>query len=286
MKMSDVLPEIIYTSESLLRHPIKLTKSMGRDLWASRELAWRLFVRNISAQYRQSLLGYLWAFLPPIFTTLTFVFLNSQKILSAGNTDIPYPAYVMVGTLLWQGFVDALNSPIKLVTSSKSMLAKINFPRESLILAGLGEVLFNFTIRLVLMLIVFVWFRIAVTPMILLAPVGIMALMGLGLMIGVLLTPLSILYQDIGWGLAIITTMWFFVTPVVYPPPTKWPASLLVKGNPVSPLLITTRELLTTGRVSQFSSFWLIIGSTFFLMLAGWVLYRLAMPHLIARIGA
>jgi lipopolysaccharide transport system permease protein len=284
--MSNILSEVTYTPESLLRHPIKLTRAMAGDLWASRELAWRLFVRDINARYRQSLLGYFWAFLPPIVTTLTFVFLNSQKILNAGDTGIPYPAYVMVGTLLWQGFVDALNSPIKLVTSSKSMLVKINFPRESLILAGLGEVLFNFAIRLVLMLVVFVWFRISVTPMILLAPFGIMALMMLGLMIGILLTPLGVLYQDIGWGLAIFTSMWFFVTPVVYPPPTKFPASLLAKVNPVSPLLITTRDLLTTGKVSEFGTFWIIVGITFFLILLGWVLYRLAMPHLVARIGA
>ena len=285
-KMAERLPEVVYTPESQLRHPRQLVRSMVTDLLASRELAWRLLVRNISAQYRQSLLGYLWAFVPPIVTTLSWVFLNSQQILNVGTTDIPYPAYVMVGTLLWQGFVDALNSPLRLITSSKSMLATINFPREALILAGLGEVLFNFTIRLVLMLIVFVWFRIAIPPTILLAPVGILALMALGLMIGILLAPLGVLYQDIGRGLAIITTMWFFVTPVVYPPPTRWPASLLAQVNPVSPLLITTRELLTTGTVSQAGSFLLITSTTLGLMLAGWVLYRLAMPHLIERMGA
>ena len=280
------LPEVVYTPDSQLRRPRQLVRSMVFDLLASRELAWRLLVRNISAQYRQSLLGYLWAFLPPIVTTVVWVFLNSQKILNVGATDIPYPAYVMVGTLLWQGFVDALNSPIKLITSSRSMLAKINFPREALILAGLGEVLFNFAIRLVLMLVVFVWFRIAVPPTILLAPVGILALMALGLMIGLLLTPLGMLYSDIGRGLTIITTLWFYVTPVVYPPPTTWPASLLAQINPVSPLLLTTRELLTTGTVSQPGNFLLITGITFGLMLVGWVLYRVAMPHLVERMGA
>jgi len=285
-RSSERLPVVVYTPESQLRHPRQLVRSMVSDLLASRELAWRLLVRNISAQYRQSLLGYFWAFLPPIFTTLVWMFLNSQKILNVGETDIPYPAYVMVGTLLWQGFVDALNSPIKLITSSRAMLAKINFPREALILAGLGEVLFNFAIRLVLMLVVFVWFRIAVPPTILLAPFGILALMALGLMIGILLTPLGMLYGDIGRGLAIITTLWFYVTPVVYPPPTTWPASLLAQINPVSPLLLTTRELLTTGTVSQPGNFLLITGVTFGLMLVGWVLYRVAMPHLIARIGA
>ena len=284
--MSNQLAQVTYTPDSQLRHPRQLVRSMVADLLTSRELAWRLLVRNISAQYRQSMLGYLWAFLPPIVTTAVWVFLNSQQIFNVGATDVPYPAYVMLGTLLWQGFVDALNSPLKLITSSRSMLTKINFPREALILAGLGEVLFNFAIRLVLMLVVFVWFRIAVPPTILLAPVGILALMALGLMIGLLLTPLGMLYSDIGRGLTIITTLWFYVTPVVYPPPTTWPASLLAQINPVSPLLLTTRELLTTGTVSQPGNFLLITGITFGLMLVGWVLYRVAMPHLVERMGA
>ena len=61
--MSDKLIEVVYTPESQIRHPLKLLKSMIFDLKASRELAWRLFVRNISALYRQTALGYFWAFL-------------------------------------------------------------------------------------------------------------------------------------------------------------------------------------------------------------------------------
>jgi lipopolysaccharide transport system permease protein len=61
---------------------------MGRDLLASRELAWRLLVRNLSAQYRQSWLGYAWAFLPPLFTTAIWVFLQSQQVLGVGDTGM------------------------------------------------------------------------------------------------------------------------------------------------------------------------------------------------------
>ena len=88
---------------------------MVADLRASRELAWRLLVRNISAQYRQTLLGYVWAFLPPIVTTLVWVFLNAQKIFDVGETGVPYPVYVLTGTILWQVFVDAMNSPLRQV---------------------------------------------------------------------------------------------------------------------------------------------------------------------------
>jgi len=76
--------------------------------------------------------------------TITFVFLNKQRILNVENKNIPYPAYVMIGTILWQVFIDALRSPSRLIKSSKIMISKINFPHESIILAALGEVLFNF----------------------------------------------------------------------------------------------------------------------------------------------
>ena len=284
--MSERLPEVVYTPESPLRHPYQLLRSMVADLKASRELAWRLFIRNISAMYRQTVLGYFWAFLPPIFTTLTFVFLNSQKVLNVGDTSIPYPVYVMTGTLLWQVFIDALNSPIQMVSSSKAMLIKINFPKEALILAGLYGVLFNFMVRFILLFGVLLWFRIAVPGTVFLALVGILALIMFGLMTGILLTPLAILYQDIERGLAIFTSMWFFVTPVVYPPPTSWPASLIVSINPVSPLLITTREWLTTGSHMMINSFIIISLVMLFLTCFGWVLFRIAMPHIAVRVGA
>jgi lipopolysaccharide transport system permease protein len=286
--MSSFLPEVVYTPGSALRHPRQLLRSMVHDLLASRELAWRLLIRNLSAQYRQSILGYLWAFLPPIATTLTFVFLNAQQImdLSTGDSGVPYPVYVMVGTLLWQGFVDALNSPIKLLTSSRSMLAKVNFPREALVLAGLGEVLFNFTIRLLLLLVVFLWFGIALLPTALLAPLGVLSLLALGLMIGILLAPMGMLYRDIERGIAVFVSLWFFLTPVVYEPPTMWPASLLATLNPVSPLLVTTREMLTTGSLTQLDGFLIVSGATLMLLLFGWLLYRVAMPHLIERMSA
>jgi lipopolysaccharide transport system permease protein len=286
--MSSNLHEVVYTPQSVLRQPRRLLNAMFYDLFASRELAWRLLVRNLSAQYRQSVLGYFWAFLPPIATTLTFVFLNSQEVmnLSRANNSLPYPVYVMLGTLLWQGFVDALNSPLKLITSSRSMLAKVNFPREALILAGLGEVFFNFTIRIVLLIIVFIWFGISLPPTALLAPLGVLSILALGLMFGILLSPLGVLYKDVQQGISILTSLWFFLTPIVYDPPSTWPASLLATLNPVSPLLVTTREMLTTGVLTQLKGFGIVSGIVLLFLIVGWVLYRVAMPHLIERLGA
>jgi hypothetical protein len=58
MRPAEPLPFVVYTPESKLKHPVRLAREVGRDLLASRELAWRLMVRDISAQYRQSFLGF------------------------------------------------------------------------------------------------------------------------------------------------------------------------------------------------------------------------------------
>ena len=151
---------VVYRPESRIRHPLQLFREMGRDLLASRELAWRLLVRDISAQYRQSLLGICWAFIPPIITAAGLTLAKNNGIVNIGNTELPYVAYVMFSMSLWQTFVEALNGPIQAVTAAKAMLAKINFPREALIVAKLGEVFFNFGIKLILIVGLFIWFNI------------------------------------------------------------------------------------------------------------------------------
>ena len=275
----------IYTPESPLRHPRRLLVEMFRDLNASLELAWRLFVRDTKAQYRQTVLGYIWAFLPPIATSLTFVFLNSQKILNINETSIPYPAFVLIGTTLWQTFVDAINSPLKLVQSSRAMLAKINFPREALVLAGVGEVCLNFAIRSLILIFAVFWFQLALPATMWLVPIGILALIAFGLMLGILLTPLGILYQDIGRALSVVTGFWMLLTPVVYPSPKTGPAAVLAKWNPVSPIITITRDWLTAGTTTQLDAFMLIAAVTVICLFFGWILYRLAMPHLVERMG-
>src|SRR4029077_1454087 len=98
---------------------------MVRDICSSKELAWRLFVRNISSRYRQTVLGYLWAFLPPIMTTVVFVYLQRVGFFAVGPTQVPYVAFVFAGLILWQAFTDALNAPLRMVQQSFSILTKV-----------------------------------------------------------------------------------------------------------------------------------------------------------------
>ena len=274
---------VVYTPESPLRHPLRLLRHMIRDIVSGRELAWRLFVRNVKAQYRQSVLGYAWAFLPPVVTTGVFVFLRSQKVL---NFDAPgnYTVYLLVGIVLWQTFVESLNAPLRMVSGSRAMLAKVNFPREALLVTAFSEVVFNLAIRLILIVAVFIWFQPGLPPTLLLAPLGILALIGLGMSIGVLLVPLGLLYTDVGRGMGLISGFWMFLTPVLYQPPQTWPGNLVLWLNPVSPVLSVCRDWMLLGNTLYFTGFLVVTAvSLLFLLPLGLVMYRLAMPILIER---
>jgi lipopolysaccharide transport system permease protein len=283
---AQTMQRVVYRAESQIRRPKQLLRAMGRDLLASRELAWRLLVRDISAQYRQSFLGIVWAFLPPVVTALGFTLAKTNGIVNIGDTDLPYPAYVMFSMTLWQTFVESLNGPIQAVNQAKPMLAKINFPREAIILAKLGEVFFNFGIKLLLIAALFVWFKISVSWGVVLAPVALIHLVALGTFLGLLLAPVGALYQDFSRAILMITGFWLFLTPVVYPVPAGGVFGSVVKLNPVTPLLVTIRELTTTGMVSDPIGFWLVSTIAIIGLLISWVLYRISMPVVIERISS
>ncbi|EAZ92856.1 ABC transporter permease [Crocosphaera chwakensis] len=276
--------EIVHTPDSLLRRPRFLFSSMWRDLLASRELAWRLMVRDISAQYRQAILGIAWIFIPPIATALSFTLAKEANVFTVGDTDIPYPAYVMFSTALWQTFVDSLMGPIQAVILAKPMLARVNFPREAIILAKLGEVVFNFAIKLVLIIGLFLFFKVSVSWSVIIAPVALIHLILLGTLIGVLLAPIGLLYQDVSRGLNMATGLWLFLTPVIYPVPKEGLFGILVSWNPVTPLLVTTRELATTGTLSNPEGFWLVSGFTLIGLILTWISFRIAMPYVVERV--
>lgn len=280
------LPIVIYTPESRLRSPILMAREMWRDLLASRELGWRLMVRDIRAQYRQSFLGFLWAFFPPVATGLIFIILNGRKVINISETNIPYPAFVMFGTVLWQVFVDSINAPLKVVTASRAMLAKIKFPGEALIICGLGKTLFNFSIKLLILVVVFVIFGMPITWGLPLSILAILILVLLGTTFGLLITPVGMLYTDVAQGLNVIIGIWFFMTPVVYPPPTSFPFSLLVTLNPVSPILVGARDLASEGVLHNPIPFFVVMGLMFVALFITWIVYRLAIPILVERMSA
>ena len=278
-------PVMEYTPESQLRHPGVLFGAMWRDSARSWELAWRLTVRDIASKYRRSLLGVSWAVFPPLVGGLVFVFLQRGGVLDAGQTRVPYTVHVMCGTLLWGIFTQGLSTPLKVVTASAPMFSKVNFPREALVLSAIGQVLFDAAIKLVVLAAVFAVFKVSLSWGMLGALPALLMLMMLGVTIGLLLVPVGLLYTDIAVGLPVVTGVWFLLTPVAFQLPGR-AGALMTTFNPVSPLLIGTRDLATTGGLYNAMPFLIMSGITILVLAVSWVLYRLAMPVLVERMQA
>jgi lipopolysaccharide transport system permease protein len=284
--MNQEYNQTIYTPESELRRPVSLVGNMVRDLVNSRELAWRIFVRNISAKYRQTIMGYLWAVLPPLMTSAIWIFLNTHNVLNIKDTSVPYPLYVLVGTILWQVFVNSISTPMRVVKDSATMIAKINFPREALIFAAFLEIVFNLAIQIFLLAGVFIFFRIPLSLSLVWGLGGVIGIILVGMMAGILLTPMSILYGDIQQGLPIILQPLYYLTPIVYTVPDSGFGAIIATFNPISPLIQFTREVLTTGMVICLKPSIIVCSVTLVMLLFSWLIYRIAMPHLIERIAA
>lgn len=277
---------VIYTADPQLRSPRRLLGQMRADLGASWGLAWRLTIRDIKAQYRRSILGILWAFIPPVVTALVFIALNRGGVIEIRETDLPYAAFALFGTTLWFVFTEALNSPLKVMNANRSMFSKVKFPPEALILSAAGSVLFQLIFKVIILIGVFIYFKLPLTWELAAAPFAILALLVLGLTIGLFIAPMGLLYSDVASALAPITMLWLFVTPVIYPPPQAFPYSLLNDLNPVSPLLVGARDLGTGGSISNPVSFGVVTGLAVCGLLLAWLVYRVSIPILVERTDA
>jgi len=277
------LPVRIYTKESPVRKPVRLFKAIIRDVWDGRELAWRLSVRDISAQYRQTFIGVLWAFVLPLINTITWIFLNKSGLIKMGATNLPYPLYVFTGTMLWGIFIDALNAPLKQTSGAKGMLAKINFPREALVISGIYQTLFNGGIKISLLFIALFVMRVYPDWHLVFFPFGVFSLILAGTVIGLFITPIGLLYKDIGNSIPLIMQFFMYVTPVVLPMPQSGWAVTIFTLNPMTPLILTARDWLT-GFSPEFLVYYLLVNlaSIVCLVLLA-VVFRIALPILIER---
>lgn len=280
-------PITVYLPDSTLRNPGRLLQGMFHDLLASRELAWRLAVRDISAQYRQTVLGLLWALILPMANTGVWLFLSGSGIISVSDTGlVPYPIYIFAGTMLWSIFMDATNAPLQQTVAAKPILAKINFPREALIVSGIYQTLFNAGIKVAILIPAI--FLLGVHPhwSLLWFPIGVFSLILTGTVLGLLITPVGVLYGDIGKSFPLVMQFLMYLTPVVFAIPASGLPAAILKTNPLTPLIQTSRDWLT-GIPPEFLGYFimvnLVVTILFFVM---WVIYRAAMPILIERMSA
>jgi lipopolysaccharide transport system permease protein len=275
----------VYTPESSLRRPVHMVGETAAGLVRSHDLALQLAIRDISALYRQTFLGILWAFLLPLSTAAAWIFLNGTGIVDVGETALPYAAYVFSGTMLWAVFTDAVIAPLRQVTTAKSMLTRVNFPREALVVSGLYQAVFNGGIKVAVILPVLALMGVYPGWSLALLPLGLLGLVLAGSAIGLMLTPVGMLYEDIEKGIPLFTQLYMYMTPVVFPMPQAGRVATLFELNPLTHLVLSARDWATGQPPEVTGPFLFVLAGAAVLFVTAAVMYRAAMTILVERLS-
>ncbi|WP_242133217.1 ABC transporter permease [Aestuariivivens marinum] len=275
----------IYQKERTLSF-FKLLKSSLKDIYGSRFLAKQLAVRDIKAQYRQSYLGIVWAFIGPLATAVIWIMLNSSGAITLTDTGIPYPVYAFSGTLIWSIVTASILNPISSTKGAKSILTKVNFPKEALVVSGVYKLLFNSVLKLVLLLVFIFIYGMDFHLNMLFFPLVLVGAILFGTTIGLLLTPFEMLYDDVTRLRSFILKILMYVTPVVYAVPKEGILKPLMEYNPFTSIILTARDVITGLPLDYLTYFLVLMLIMIPLLLLALVFYRLSIPILVERMSA
>lgn len=247
----------------------------------------RLFViRDFKAKYKTSYIGFVWEIVPTIATALVWIFLRGSGAVELADTGIPYPVFVLIGTMMWSLITESLNKPLEVFRQNSAIITKINIPKESLLLIGFFNIFINLGIKLLLIVFLLVFFQVVPTSSILyfipMALITVFCFMS----IGVFLMPIEYMLPDIAkiktYGLMGL----MYLTPVVYGNPGEGLIATIMRWNPLTYVINGLRGALTGVPINE-GMFWLyfsIISVLFFLLAT--LLYRVTTPIIVQRISA
>lgn len=201
----------------------KLLSVNLRELWDYRDLCSLFVKRNITTQYKQTVLGPLWYVIQPLITVVMYmvVFGGIAKIPTDG---LPQPLFYLSGICLWQYFSDCLNKTSNTFTANAAIFGKVYFPRLIVPTSTVVSNLLRFGIQLGLFLVVYAIYQIWIIPgqihtnwYALLLPVLVLMLAGLALGFGILFSSMTTKYRDMSLLLSYFVSLWMYATPVIYP---------------------------------------------------------------------
>lgn len=239
-----------------------------KEIWRYRDLI-ELFVRrNIVVQYKQTILGPLWYLIQPVLTVIMnmVVFGGIAKMSTDG---VPQALFYMAGNVCWFYFADCLNQTSSTFTTNQQMFGKVYFPRLVVPIATVISNLLRFSIQLVLFVGIYLYFFATgsvVSPnwYLLLLPLIILMLAGLGLGFGILISSMTTKYRDLTILFTFIVQLWMYATPIVYPLSmvTDHTLRMLILANPLT-AVIEAFKYATLGQ-GYFS--WMALGYSFCFM--------------------
>jgi lipopolysaccharide transport system permease protein len=214
----------------------------------------------------------------------TFIILNRSGIFSFGDINVPYPIYAILGMAFWQLFSTGLITSSNSLVKAGSMITKINFSKKSLVIASAGQSIVSFLIQLTLVIILFIYYKIAPSTAMLLIPLFMIPIMLLTLGLGFIFSLLNAIVRDIGNILSILMTFLMFLTPILYAKPSTGILARITNYNPLYYLTSVPRELVLTGTISEWKGFLISSVISIFIFIICLIVFHLTETRVAERI--
>lgn len=239
-----------YSPRRKLQTPFRSISMAWQEIYFSRHVIWQLFARDFIANLRQKVLGYLWLLITPLLGIASFVFLNFAGVLNPGSLDIPYPLFVYIGTSLWALLMATITAVANGLITNSDLIIRTNIPKIGLSLTGMANVLYNYFVGIVMLLVVFVFCRLLPSPWMFFYPLLSLPIIALGIGIGLVLAVVGTVARDITQIATTTLGLLMYVTPVVFNADLSNPfLRRIIAANPLTYLVDTPRSLATLGLI-------------------------------------
>jgi lipopolysaccharide transport system permease protein len=229
-----------------------------RELWQYRDLLWLFVKRDFTAQYKQTILGPLWHFIQPIFTTIVFLMVFG-KIANIPTDGIEPVLFYMSGISIWNYFSACLTSTSNTFVANAGIFGKVYFPRLVMPLSSVMSNMVKFGIQFILLLTVMGWFGIKqqhfyMGTSLLLIPLLVLMMAGMGLGLGIIISSLTTKYHDFTVLIGFAVQLLMYATPIAYPLSFLKEKSFAswIAWNPLTPIVEAFRySLFGTGTLDS-----------------------------------
>jgi lipopolysaccharide transport system permease protein len=247
------------------------------ELWRYRDLIILFVKRDFVSVYKQTVLGPLWHFLQPLFTTLVYWIFGG---LAGLPTDgLPRILFLLTGVVIWNYFAACLTKTSNTFIGNAHIFGKVYFPRLAIPISVIISNLMSFFIQLLLVVPFLVYYHSQIQPNVFLLALPfliiVIAMMGLGF--GIIVSSLTIKYRDLVYLISFGVQLAMYAAPVIYPLSMiperyRWIASL----NPLTPLIEAFRYALMGRGTFTAQSILYSTVFAFVILLIGIVLFNRA----------
>ena len=207
---------LMINEAKLVIEPDSAEKNYWKDLWLYRELFYILSKRDLSARYKQTVFGVVWAFIRPLITMIVFTMIFGKFAKLPTEGAAPYAIMVYAAMLPWQFFASALGESSISLIGNAQLITKVYFPRLIIPTSSIITCFVDFLISFAMLGLLMVYYGFYPTPVLHFFALPLFLLMafaaawGLGLYIG----SLNVKYRDFRHLVPFIVQFGLYVSPV------------------------------------------------------------------------